>query len=142
MDGYFWKREFGNTLWHVRKQIFSVKMRITGRKRMKFIPGDSISIKKIVFVDFRSREDITKTIENLHLLRRVAMEALIPILVYGFFGAIALAGGFIFYLRAVASRKHYRCPHCREIIRVELMEAIYCNCCGSPLHPGEDDYAY
>lgn len=61
------------------------------------------------------------------------MEALIPILIYTGIGGVVVAAGVIFYVRAVASRKTYRCPNCGEEVRVELMEASHCNHCGSPL---------
>lgn len=55
--------------------------------------------------------------------------------------AAVLAGlivlGVLFYLRAVASRKHYRCPQCGERMTTELMSASHCNMCGAPLKPEE-----
>ena len=41
--------------------------------------------------------------------------------------------GVLFYLRAAASRKLYKCPQCGEMVEVELMKASHCNHCGAPL---------
>lgn len=57
------------------------------------------------------------------------MDALIWIVVLG--GLVAL--GLFLYLRAVESRKHYRCPACGEAQTVELMQASHCSTCGAPL---------
>ena len=61
------------------------------------------------------------------------MEDLIPVLIYAGIGGVIVAAGVIFYVRAVASRKTYRCHNCGEEVRVELMEASHCNHCGTPL---------
>jgi rRNA maturation endonuclease Nob1 len=68
------------------------------------------------------------------------MAALLVFLGYAVIGALVLAVAVLLYVRAVASRKVYRCPHCQEIIRVELMTARFCNVCGARLQvQGEDD---
>ena len=54
-------------------------------------------------------------------------------------GLIAL--GLLFYLRAVISRKTYRCRQCGEIVDVELMHASHCNTCGAPLNLPERHHA-
>lgn len=61
------------------------------------------------------------------------MAGLVVVLLYvGGFLLVALLA-LLFYTRAVASRRTYRCPHCGERVRVELMEAGHCNFCGTPL---------
>ena len=54
--------------------------------------------------------------------------------------ALLIALGIFFYMRAVISRKTYRCPKCGEIVRVELMHAAHCNTCGAPLNLPEKHY--
>ena len=44
----------------------------------------------------------------------------------------------IFFLRARASRKVYRCPECGESFRVELMKAQNCKSCGTPVKLSDD----
>ena len=64
------------------------------------------------------------------------MGALLAILFYGVVGAVVVAAGVVFYLRAAASRKQYCCPQCGERFGVELMKASHCNVCGTPVrHP-------
>jgi hypothetical protein len=61
------------------------------------------------------------------------MSGLIVVLLYaGGFLVIAFLA-ILFYMRAVASRRRYRCPNCGEEFRVELMQAGHCNFCGTPL---------
>lgn len=62
---------------------------------------------------------------------------LIPFIIYAGIGLVLLVLGILFYLRSVSSRKSYRCPHCGEIVQVELMDAIHCNVCGALLHTEE-----
>ena len=66
------------------------------------------------------------------------MREILPlILLYFFYAAVLallIALGIFFYMRAVISRKTYRCPKCGEIARVELMHAAHCNTCGAPLN--------
>ncbi len=55
------------------------------------------------------------------------------ILLYGLI-ILGMAGlAIIFYLRAVRSRKRYRCPQCGEAVSTEHMEAQRCNTCGAEL---------
>lgn len=61
------------------------------------------------------------------------MEGLIILAVYGLGGLLLVALGFLFYTRAVASRKAHACPQCGERMTVELMDATRCNTCGAPL---------
>ena len=46
--------------------------------------------------------------------------------------------GIIFFLRANASRKVYRCPECGESFKVELMTAQNCKSCGTPVKLSDD----
>lgn len=57
----------------------------------------------------------------------------VPIVIYGGGGLILLVLAILFYLRSVASRKHYVCPHCGDRSTVELMEAGHCSSCGTQL---------
>jgi DNA-directed RNA polymerase subunit RPC12/RpoP len=65
-----------------------------------------------------------------------------PEIILGFYallglGALVLA--VLLYVRAMASRTVYRCPQCKELINVELMQARRCNTCGAPLsYPGRE----
>ena len=65
------------------------------------------------------------------------MEALVPLLIYLGIGVVVILLGILFFLRAFASRKTYRCPQCGEEIRVELMHASHCNTCGADLEMTE-----
>ena len=56
-----------------------------------------------------------------------------PIVVYGGGGTLLLGLAVLLYLRSVASRKRYVCPHCGDRSTVELMEAGHCSSCGSAL---------
>lgn len=56
---------------------------------------------------------------------------------FGFLGLLIILGVF-FFLRAVASRKVYRCPECGESFRVELMKAQNCKSCGTPVKLSHD----
>lgn len=40
---------------------------------------------------------------------------------------------FYFYVKAVKSRKYYKCPNCGEIYRTEHMISTCCKICGSPV---------
>jgi len=42
------------------------------------------------------------------------------------------------YIRAVSSRKYYRCPECNESFRVELMKATHCKVCGAVVNYTDD----
>ena len=59
------------------------------------------------------------------------------IIFFGLLG-IFIVLGVIFYLRAVASRKVYRCPECGESFKVELMKAQNCKSCGTPVKLSDD----
>jgi rRNA maturation endonuclease Nob1 len=61
------------------------------------------------------------------------MNEYLILILYGGLGIGLVYLGVIFYARAVASRKRYFCPRCREQMTVELMEAGRCNQCGAPL---------
>jgi serine/threonine protein kinase/uncharacterized integral membrane protein len=62
------------------------------------------------------------------------------VLIYGVGGAIIFGLGIVFTIRAVLSRKTYRCPSCGERVRVELMNATHCNTCGAPLNLTEGSH--
>ena len=62
------------------------------------------------------------------------------VLIYAIGGAIILGLGIVFTIRAVLSRKTYRCPSCGERVRVELMAAARCNTCGAPLNLRESSH--
>ena len=62
------------------------------------------------------------------------------VLIYAIVGAIILGLGIVFTIRAVLSRKTYRCPSCGERVRVELMAAAHCNTCGAPLNLKESSH--
>jgi hypothetical protein len=62
------------------------------------------------------------------------------VLIYAIGGAIILGLGIVFTIRAVLSRKTYRCPSCGERVRVELMAAAHCNTCGAPLNLKESSH--
>ena len=62
------------------------------------------------------------------------------VLIYGVGGAIIFGLGIVFTIRAVLSRKTYRCPSCGERVRVELMNATHCNTCGAPLNLMESSH--
>ena len=53
--------------------------------------------------------------------------------IYGCGAAFVILLAVLFFLRAVASRKQYRCPQCGEAVKTELMSASHCNMCGAPL---------
>ena len=45
---------------------------------------------------------------------------------------LVLGLSIVFFLRAMESRKRYRCHECGEQVQVELMNASRCNSCGTP----------
>ena len=66
------------------------------------------------------------------------MQLAVPLLIYGGILAAVVLLGLLFYVRAVVSRRAYRCPQCGEEARVELMSASHCNHCGAPLRGSEE----
>jgi len=44
-----------------------------------------------------------------------------------------LLGLVLIYEKSKASEKSFKCPNCGEEIKVEFMNAKYCNVCGSEL---------
>lgn len=51
----------------------------------------------------------------------------------------AIVGAVFFFSRAVSSRKYYKCPHCGESFRVELMRASHCKACGAEVNISMDE---
>jgi len=51
-----------------------------------------------------------------------------------FFLILFIALAVLVYIRAVNSRKFYKCPECGESFRVELMKASRCKVCGAVIN--------
>lgn len=64
------------------------------------------------------------------------------LLIYPAIFLLVLGTAIFLFWRANLTKRVYQCPNCHERIRVELMDASYCNVCGAPLKPLQDNEEY